>query len=211
MKRLAGCSIATLVLLLFVKLPTRAQQHEGEAQKVQESSGETEHGPNMIIWGWANFLLLAGGLGYLIKKNAGPYFAKRSLEIRKGMAEAEAERAASDAKVAEVDRRLANLQAEIEALRHNAQEEAEADAQRVRREAAAEMAKIQSHVAEEIASAAKSATLDLRRYSAELALGLAEQKIAARLSPEMQDHLVGGFVADMAHAALSQASGVQGN
>jgi F-type H+-transporting ATPase subunit b len=210
MKRLAGCSIAALVLLLFVKLPTRAQQHEGESQKVQESPGETEPGPS-VFWGWANFLVLAGGLGYLIKKNAGPYFAKRSLEIRKGMVEAEAERAASDAKVAEVDRRLANLQAEIEALRRSAKEEAEADAQRVRREAAAEMAKIQSHVAEEIASAAKSATLELRRYSAELALGLAEQKIAARLSPEMQDRLVGGFVADMAHAALSQAGGVQSN
>jgi len=187
MKRFA---LAALVLLLFVKLPAPAQQRETE----------TEKGPN-AFWGWANFVLLAGGLGYVIRKNAGPYFAQRSLEIRKGMADAEAARAASDAKVAEVDRRLANLQAEIEVLRRNAQEEAEADAQRVRRESAAEMAKVQSHLADEIASAAKSATLELRRYSADLALGLAEQKIAARLSPEMQNRLVGTFVATMAHAA----------
>lgn len=210
MKRLAGCGIAALVLLLLVKFPARAQKQESEAQKLAESTGETEHGPN-IFWGWANFVLLAGGLGYLIKKNAGPYFAKRSLEIRKGMAEADAERAASDAKVAEVDRRLANLQAEIEALRRGAQEEAEADAQRVRRDAAAEMTKIQSHLAEEIASAVKSATLELRRYSAEAALGLAERKIAARMSPAIQDRLVGSFVADMAHTALSQAGGIQNN
>ena len=208
MKRIA---CAGLLLLLFVKLPARAQKHESEAQKAAESTGATEHEPDMIVWGWANFLLLAGGLGYLIKKNAGPYFAKRSLEIRKGMVEAEAERAASDAKVAAVDRRLASLQAEIEALRRSAQEEAEADAQRVRREAAAEMAKIQSHLAAEIAAAGKSATLELRRYSAELALGLAEQKIAARLSPEMQDRLVGGFLADMAHAPALPAGGIQGN
>ncbi|MGA3044331.1 MAG: ATP synthase F0 subunit B, partial [Bryobacteraceae bacterium] len=180
MKRLTGCSIAALVLLLAVESPARAQQRESEAEKVAESTGVTEHGPD-VFWGWMNFLLLAGGLGYLIKKNAGPYFAQRSLEIRKGMADAEAERAASDAKVAEVDRRLANLQTEIEALRDGAKQEAEADAQRVRREAAAEMTKIQSRVAEEIASAAKSATLELRRYSADLALALAEQKIAARL------------------------------
>ena len=191
MKRLAGSSIAALVLLLFANLPARAEEHG-------ESPGKTEKGPNMF-WEWANFALLAGGLGYVIKKNAGPYFAQRSVEIRKGMAEAEAARAASDAKVAEVDRRLANLAAEIEALRRSAQQEAEADAQRVRREAAAEMAKVQSHIAEEIASATKSATLELRRYSAELALGLAEQKIAARLSPEMQGRLVGRFVASMAH------------
>jgi F-type H+-transporting ATPase subunit b len=204
MKRLV---FAALVLFFFVKLPARAQQHENEARKVQESSGEAARGPHMIFWEWANFLLLAGGLGYVIKKNAGPYFAKRSLEIRKGMADAEAARAASDAKVAEVDGRLAHLQTEIEALRRSAQQEAEADAQRVRREAAADMAKIQSHVAEEIAAAAKSATLELRRYSADLALGLAEQKIAARLSPETQDRLVRSFVATMAHAA----SGIEGN
>ena len=123
MKRLARCSMAALVLMLFVKFPAPAQERETEAEKVKEAQGVTEKGPN-VFWGWINFALLAGGLGYVIKKNAGPYFAQRSLEIRKGMADAEAARAASDAKVAEVDRRLANLQAEIEALRHGAQQEA---------------------------------------------------------------------------------------
>jgi F-type H+-transporting ATPase subunit b len=196
MKRFA---LIALLLLSFMKWPAPAQERETEAEKVRESQGVTEHGPN-VYWGWANFLLLAGGLGYVIKKNAGPYFAQRSLEIRKGMADAEAERAASDAKVAEVDRRLANLQTDIEALRRGAKQEAEADAERVRREAAAEMAKIQSHLAEEIAAASKSATLELRRYSAELALALAEQKIAARMTPQTQDRLVRTFVASMAHA-----------
>jgi F-type H+-transporting ATPase subunit b len=210
MKRLTVCSIAALVLLLWVKLPARAQQRESEAQKVAESTGVTEHGPD-IFWGWVNFLILAAGLGYVIKKNAFPYFATRSLEIRKGMADAEAERAASDAKVAEVDRRLADLETEIEALRAGAKQEAEADAQQVRREAAAEMAKIQSRLTDEIASAAKSATLELRRYSAELALALAEQKVAARMSPEMQDGLVGGFVAAMAHTAAWPAHGMESN
>src|SRR5450755_3837810 len=194
MKRLAGIAFAAVLL---VNCPVRAQEHESAAQKAKESTGVTEHGSSELFWGWANFILLAGGLGYVIKKNAGPYFAQRSLEIRKGMVEADAARAESDAKVAEVDRRLANLKAEIEALRNNAKQEAETDAERARREAAAEMAKVQQHLTEEIASAAKSARLDLRRYSAELALGLAEQKIAARLTPETQDRLVRTFVAGM--------------
>jgi F-type H+-transporting ATPase subunit b len=149
---------------------------------------------------------LAGGLGYLIKKNAGPYFAQRSVEIRKGMAEAEVARAASDAKVAEIDQRLARLQTEIEAMRRGAQQEAEAEAERSRREAAAEMAKIEAHLSDEVAAATKSATLELRRYSADLALGLAEQKIAARMSPETQDRLVGTFVATLAHAGSGAES-----
>jgi F-type H+-transporting ATPase subunit b len=195
MKRLA---LMAMVFLLFARVPARAQ--ESEAQKVKESTGVTEHGSSEMIWGWANFLLLAGGLGYVIKKNAGPYFARRSQEIRKGMVEAEAARAESEAKVAAVDRRLANLGAEIETLRSNAQKEAEAEAERVQREAAAEMTKIQGHLAEEIASASKAARLELRRYAAELALGLASQKIAARLSPETQARLVRTFVSAMAQA-----------
>lgn len=196
MKRLA---LASLAVGLLATLPALGQR-QSEAQKVAESTGVTEHGPD-VIWGWLNFLLLAGGLTYLIKKHAGPYFAQRALDIRKGMADADVARAASDAKVAEVDRRLASLGAEIEALRRSAQQEAEADAERGHREAAAEMAKIQAHLAEEIAAASKSAILELRRNTAELALALAEQKIAARMSPEADDRLVGTFVATLAHAA----------
>ncbi|HLY16082.1 MAG TPA: ATP synthase F0 subunit B [Bryobacteraceae bacterium] len=194
MKRLAW---AALLLMLYWKTPARAQEQGGESKETSEEGG------NMAIWQWANFALLAGGLGYVIKKNAGPYYLKRSQAIRKGMIEAEAARAESDAKIAEVDRRLANLQAEIAAMRRNAQEEAEAEAQRARKEAEAEMAKIQAHLAEEIASAAKGARLELRRYSAELALGLAEQKIAARLSPQIQNRLVAGFMTGLEHAAPS--------
>jgi len=194
-----------LVFLLLLSAPLYAQsQRESEAEKVKESTGITEHGSSSLIWGALNFVLLAAGLGYIIKKNAAPYFAKRSIEIRNGLADAAAASAASDAKVAEVDRRLANLEAEIDALRTGAQKEAAEDAERLRREAAAEIAKIQARVTEEIASASKSATLELRRYAAELALGLAEQKIAAHLTPETQDRLVGTFVKTLAHAANAQ-------
>jgi len=182
-------------------LPVFALQHETEAKKIEESHGVTEHG-TQLLWGWVNFLLLAGGLGYVIKKNAGPYFAQRSQQIRKGMDDADRARAEAEAKMAEVDRRLANLAADIEKLRREAHEEGRAEAHRIRLEAAAEMAKIQNRTVEEIAAAGKAARLDLRRYSAGLALSLAETKIAARLSPQIQEGLVNGFVTRLAHLPL---------
>jgi len=198
MKRLTSAAAG---LLLLAGLPAIGQtEHKSEAEKVAESRGVTEHGAGEVLWAWANFLLLAGGLGYVIQKNAGPYFAKRSMEIRKGMIEADEARAEAEARAGEVERRLASLQAEIEALRRDAQQEGEAEAQRVRRESAAEMSKIEQHFLEEIASAGKAARLDLRRYSAELALGLAEQKIAARMSAETQNRLVNRFVSHLGHA-----------
>ncbi len=200
MKRLIR---AALCLLVLTAVPVFAQQKkESEAEQVRESTGTTEHGEPAVIWGWLNFLMLAGGLGYVIKKNVGPYFAQRSKQIRQGIAEAEDVRADAEARIAEVEGRLANLQPEIEALRREALQEQEAEAARVRHEAAAELAKIQARLGEEIAAAGKTARLELRRYSAELALKLAEQKIAAQMSAGIEDRLVASFIEHLSHPAV---------
>jgi len=65
------------------------------------------------------------------------------------------------------------------------------------RHTADEIAKIQAHAEREIASAGKAARMELKRYSAELAVSLAEQKVRARMTPETQDALVQGFVQDL--------------
>ena len=66
---------------------------------------------------------------------------------------------------------------------------------RMAQQTEAEIAKIQAHAEQEIASAGKAARMALKRYSAELAMGLAEQKVRARMTPETEDALVQGFVA----------------
>jgi F-type H+-transporting ATPase subunit b len=173
------------MLLAFVAILSFAQEKEGG-----------ESGSNQL-WKWANFLVLAGALGYVIGKHAPTFFAARSDQIGKDMAEAGKARQAAEDRAAEVDRRLANLEAEIASLRAHAKEEAEAETQRLAQHTAAEIAKIQARAEQEIVSAGKVARLELKRHAAELAIGLAEQKIRARLTPETQDALVRGFVRDL--------------
>ena len=50
---------------------------------------------------------------------------------------------------------------------------------------------------QEIAAAGKTARVELKQYAAELAVGLAEQKLKARMTPDTQDGLVRGFVRDI--------------
>ena len=149
------------------------------------------------VWKWANFLVLAGGLGYLIGKKGGPFFAARSAKIRQDIVEAGEAREQAETRAAEVDRRLANIEAEIAALRADSGKEEEAEAGRFGRHTAAEIAKTQAQAEQEIAAAGKAARLELKRYCADLAVGLAEQKIRARMTPETQDALVRGFVRDL--------------
>jgi F-type H+-transporting ATPase subunit b len=119
------------------------------------------------------------------------------VKIRKDIVEAGEVRKEAETRAAEVERRLANLEAEIAALRAESGKEAEAEAGRFGRHTAAEIAKTQANAEQEIAAAGKAARLELKRYCADLAVRLAEQKIRARMTPETQDTLVRGFVRDL--------------
>lgn len=167
------------------------------ASFAQESSGGEGSSGNLDLWKWANFLVLAGAIGYWVRKNAPAFFAARSLKIRKEIIEAEEARKDAEARAAAVDQRLANLEAEIAALRAEAHDEARAETARAAQHTAAELAKIQMHAEQEIASAGKAARMELKRYSADLAIELAERKIRARMTPATQDALVRGFVRDL--------------
>jgi F-type H+-transporting ATPase subunit b len=149
------------------------------------------------MWKWANFLVLAGALGYMIGKNAPAFFSDRSAQIRKDMDEAAEVRRQAEARAAAVDLRLANLEADIAALRTEAQQEVQSETQRIAQHTTAEIAKIQANAEQEIVSAGKAARMELKRHAAELAIGLAEQKIRARMTPDTQDALVRGFVRDL--------------
>ncbi|MFB3827131.1 MAG: hypothetical protein ACE15B_10195 [Bryobacteraceae bacterium] len=187
-----------LILLFLLAFGTAMAQH-GESH---EKSGEAaqSHGGghgSLDAWKWANFALLAGALGWLIKKNAGPWFSARSREIRKQMVEAEELQAQAERKTRDIEARLANVQAEIETMRSEAHAEAVAEAERVRQATGAELKKIQQTARQEIDAAGKQARLELKRYAADIALALAETRVRAGMTPAAQDALVRSFVQNL--------------
>jgi F-type H+-transporting ATPase subunit b len=146
---------------------------------------------------WANFLILAGGLGYLIRKYGGPFLADRAQKIREDIVQAEEVRQDAERRAAEVDRRLAGLESEIAGLRAESQKEAGAEKARIEQQTPLEIAKVLAHAQQEIGAAGKTAQAELKKYAAELAIGLAEQKLRARMTPATEEALVRGFVRDV--------------
>ncbi len=140
-----------LILALGLTTLSVAQEHAPAGEKHGESA-ETES----LGLKWANFAILAAALGYLIVKQAGPYFATRSSEIRKGIEDAKQISADAEKRAAAMDAKLANLGAEVEALRKSAREEAAMEGDRMRQETQRELAKIQANAGHDIASALKS-------------------------------------------------------
>jgi F0F1-type ATP synthase membrane subunit b/b' len=71
------------------------------------------------------------------------------------------------------------------------------EAKRMETETAAAIAKLEQGAEAEIASAAKAAKQDLAAAAAQMAISLAQQKVAERMNPGVQAALVDRFTADL--------------
>jgi F-type H+-transporting ATPase subunit b len=194
-----------MVLILGLAMPCAWGQREPAGERAAEGArADTEGEGGMQVWAWLNFALLTGGLVWVFRKNAGPFFVSRAIGIRRGMLEAEDARMGAERKIAAVDARLANLQTDIQGLKDSALAEEESEHERTRQETAAELAKIRARAEQEIASAGKAASMDLKRYMVELAVGGAGEKIRARMNPAAQSALLNGFMRNLNETAQAR-------
>ncbi len=184
---------AVLALALGLTLASFALPQESGSK----SSPVEETGDPWIVWKWVNFAILVGGLGYLVAKTAPAYFKSRSDEIQRALVEATREIKDAEAKAANLDLRLAGIQTEVENLRSDARAEMAAEGERIRTETERHLKRIQEQTVQEIALMSRSARDELRKYSAGLALDLAEQRIRSSMTPGLQEVLVDSFVHDL--------------
>jgi len=161
----------------------------------QEGSKETA-APSAVLR-WANFAILAAGLGYGIAKTLPPIFRARNEEIQKGITEAQALKQDADKRAAAVDARIRTLGSEIEKLRAESKGEMQHEGERIRQETTRQIARMEAQVQQEIESASKLARRELKSYAAKLALDLAEQRVRTRLDANAENALVNGFLQDL--------------
>jgi len=150
-----------------------------------------------IGWKWANFVILAVGLGYLVSKTLPPIFRSRTAEIQKGIAEAQAIKQDADQRAAAVESKTKALGADIERFRTESKTEMQQEGERIRQETAAQIARLEQKTAQEIEAAGTTARRELKAYAAKLALDLAEQRVRTRLDAGTEQALVDGFIQDL--------------
>ncbi len=194
--------LAGAALLAALGLP--AQQHPASvAQKQPEAEGHSAaHGPAHVdLWKLANFALFLGALAYFLRGRAAEFFRARSEQIRRDIQEAARLKQEAEERCAAIERRLAEVENEIEKLRRQAQEEAQAEEARLRRQIELDIGKIKADAEQEIAAAVKAARQQLRARAAELAVELAAREIRQGLTPEVEDRLLRRMVNDLERRA----------
>jgi len=143
----------------------------------------------------------------MIGKVAPGLFKERSRSIGQAMFEAATAVRDAQTRATEIEARFAALENDIAELRRNAKAEMSAESERISRETELRLKKIQDQSMQEIALIARSGRDDLRKYSAKLALELAEQRLRSRLTRDSQDGLVDGFLQDLRYQVTQNAAG----
>ena len=180
-----------LVLTFGTSCLMLAQESAQSEPKKEEKSGAE------AAWKWANFVILAAGLGYLLNKHMPPIFRARTTEIQKDISEEQAIKKDAESRAAAVDARVQALGAEMERFRAQSKIEMQQEGDRIRQETARQIARHDVQAAQEIEAAGKTARRELKEYAAKLALELAEQRIRARVDDRTESALVDAFVADL--------------
>jgi F-type H+-transporting ATPase subunit b len=154
-------------------------------------------GPVVAALRWANFVILFGLLGWLLRKPLAAFLRQRGRMILKALQLGRRARQEAAARLDEINARLAGLESDIAELRRQALAEAQAERDRLRDSAIAEAARILTQAEQDIDAFAKAARNELRRYAAQLAVELAEQRIRTQMTGDRHAAMVRYYAASL--------------
>jgi len=191
-RSLARVALPAIQLVRLPRAPVAflAAPPEGEAE---ESKGETRE----LIFKTINFIILAGGLGYLLRKPLSDFFSQRSSDIRKSLEEGRKALEESQARLSAVENKLKHLEEEIAAFKATAAQDTAAERERRRQAVAVEVEKMLENARARMETSARAAKLDLTAFVSEEALRQAEEMIRGRLDEPTRRQLVSQFVAKL--------------
>ncbi len=175
----------------------RARAFADAAALSAAEEGTEERGGRELIYKIINFAILFGALFYLLRKPAAGFFASRSGAIQKSLEEGRKALEASQAQLRAVEEKLQRLEDEILAFKSQAGREMESERARMHQAAAEEAEKILAAARTQMDLALRSAQLELKAYTAQQALALAEEIIRQRLDEPSRQRLVSQFVAGL--------------
>jgi F-type H+-transporting ATPase subunit b len=168
-----------------------------EAGKTEADAGE---GVVSMFAKLLNFAVLAGVLVYFLKSPVTGYLASRGMQIRQDLVTAREMRAAAQAQLAQVEQRLRELPAELEALKARGAEDLRSEQARITEAVAAERARLVEQTRRDIEMRLRVARRDLTEHAAQLAVSLAEQRIRRSMTADDQLRLIDRYTTQLKEA-----------
>ena len=155
--------------------------------------------PGFELWKFVNLAIFVIALVFAMRKLVGvpAMFRDRKETIKRELAKAQEERDAALQKLKEVEARLGLLNKEVASIKEQSVREAAEERERIARSTEAEIVKLSEQAAREIESAGKAARKELRRYTAEQSVRLAEEIVRREMKPEDDARLIASNIEEL--------------
>ena len=170
------------VLLIWLVLPLLL------FMSTDESHGGS--GAGELVGKAVNFVILFGGLIFVLYKPLKAMLGKRAVDIQEDLAGANSRRGEAERKYAESTSRLSGLEEEIRLIKEEAEEEGRLEKERISRAAAAEAEKIKKYTDQEITELLRGGLQALKSFAVERATDIARERIRERLTEKDQAALI---------------------
>jgi F-type H+-transporting ATPase subunit b len=213
--------IFLLVILLGVFFPAGADEsgpQRPESEPVHATpeahAGEGQHGEESslpTLFKWANFALVFAALVYVARGRLWPVFAGMRQQIRSEMEAARSQWEESRRRMAEIDERLARLEEEVERMRREAAANSASQLERIREASQREAERIRATAAAEMNSMVRAGRLELRAFTARLAVNLAETRLRQQLGPQAHRAFFQAFLQNLPVGSRSREWGAGGS
>jgi F0F1-type ATP synthase membrane subunit b/b' len=153
--------------------------------------------PAGLVFRWLNFVIVFGGIGFLVAKSGGAFFRGNAKEIAAKIVEATAAKEEAHRELQSIEAKVGRLGQDVAELKEEAKRNWEAESQRLYSSGLTEIEKINQAARGELAASERAAQEQLREIAASLAVKNAAALVAARMNSETRAKIFQAFVADL--------------
>lgn len=207
---LALAALVLTFLWILTPLATAAPQ-EAQPDAAHGDAGDTAHAPDAahgedehhgesplaFASRIANFVILFGGLYYVLRSPMAKHLASRADGIRQGLVNAERTRAEAAEQLAAIEARMTQLPAEVERLREQGRADVAAEEARLRAAAEHERTRMLDLARREVEAHLRQARRELTAHAASLAVGLARDRIVREAGPADHQRLLERYISQV--------------
>ncbi|ERR1700722_10605689 len=179
---------AWLMAFFFTALPVLAE--EGAKPDPADSS-------TGLIFRWLNFLIVFGGIVYLVAKYGGAFFRGNAKAIAASIQESTTAKAEADREMREIETKIARLDHDVAEMREEARRNWAAESERLHTTEQAEIEKIAHAAREELAATERAAQQEVREIAASMAVERAAAVVSSRMNTEVRARMFQSFLSEL--------------
>ena len=172
-----------------------------------EEEGHHESDPMAFVGKVVNFVVLFGGLGFLLYKPLTKYLTNRGREIDRTIRETRDARQSAEARLQETLTRLDELTGELAEIQQEAENRGKKEKESVIAASRVEAERLRELSKQEIGLVSQNVKRELREYAADLATEGARRRLLARMTPQVHTELIDKSIERLGHLYEKSGTG----